>query len=92
MKIKIVILFAIVILLGGCATMNKYDYKISDIKRLEKEAIKVDKMINVSARKYYEVYMSLGEAYYQYNYFDKSLAALKKGLRVTIYGLTPVAF
>ncbi|NOY08077.1 MAG: hypothetical protein GXP33_04465 [Spirochaetes bacterium] len=62
--------------------MYKYDYKISDIKRLEKEAIKVDKMINVSARKYYEVYMSLGEAYYQYNYLDKSLAALKKGLRL----------
>lgn len=67
-------------ILIGCVTNNKYTEE--DRLRLEKEALKIDEMTNVSARKYYEVYMELGKIYYAEEKYKKSLESLDKGLRL----------
>lgn len=66
----------------SCGRSPKAIYTEADLIRLESEASKIDKLGNVCARKYYETYMQLGEAYYQFEQYSLSLDALKKGLRL----------
>ena len=82
MKVRILLLFVFVVFLINCISTGTYNYTIDDINSLESEAKEIAEMTNVSARKYYEVYMRLGEAYYQYERYILSLESLKKGLRL----------
>lgn len=55
---------------------------MEDIEKLNKQVNELDKISNVSARKYSETYIELGKAYFQIEEYELSLAAIKKGLRL----------
>lgn len=54
----------------------------SEIHELESNALEIDKMYNVSAHKYRNVYFDLGNYYYRNKNLDKAYDNFSKGLRL----------
>ncbi|NLX70223.1 MAG: tetratricopeptide repeat protein [Clostridiales bacterium] len=73
------IIFVVILILWICLVANADGISIEE---LEEKAAELDKMFNVSAREYVEVYFELADAYHSMGELDKALVHYKKGLQL----------
>lgn len=72
----------IIILIISCLTNEKTATSKNQLDDLIKEAEQIDKMDNVPSRKYYNVYMMLGDKYFEIKDYNSALNNYKKGLQL----------